>query len=112
MTVAPTKIDLTGASANGAAYSWALTNANPNGDAVPVGGTSLSLTYHILGTFGSATVVLKGSIDGTNYFTLKDMDGNDVSVTAAASGSIRDLPLAPTSSGGSGQTTTVLLFAK
>ncbi len=59
--------------------------------------------------------MLKGSNDGTNFFTLKDMDGNDVSVTAEGAGSIRDLPLyiKPTSSGGGGtQSVTVLLFAK
>lgn len=36
------------------------------------------------GTFGSATVVLQGSNDGTNYVTLKDVNGTDISATAAA----------------------------
>lgn len=115
-TVAPTNPSLNGIGAEGVVSSWTpLTSANPNGDAVTVAGAKTSLSYHILGTFGSATVVLKGSFDGTNYFTLEDMDGADVSVTAEGHGSLRDLPLfvKPTSSGGGGtQSVTVLLFAK
>lgn len=36
------------------------------------------------GTFGSATVVLQGSVDGTTYTTLKDTAGNNISTTSAA----------------------------
>lgn len=36
------------------------------------------------GTFGGGTVVLEGTNDGTNYFTLKDAAGSDISATAAA----------------------------
>lgn len=55
------------------------------------------------GTFGSATVKLQGSNDGTNYFDLKDVTGNTISCTAAAyfEFSISCLYLKPASSGGS-----------
>jgi hypothetical protein len=37
------------------------------------------------GTFGAGgTVVIEGSIDGTNYVTLTDPQGNAISKTAAA----------------------------
>lgn len=53
-------------------------------------GTSFKLTaqsalagcVQVIGTFGGATVTLKGSNDGTNWVTLKDLQGNDVSFTA------------------------------
>lgn len=35
------------------------------------------------GTFGGATAVLQGSIDGVTYATLTDLAGNAVSATAA-----------------------------
>jgi hypothetical protein len=115
-TVTHTTPDLAGISSDGTLFSWTpLTSANAIGDAAKTARATVSLTYHILGTFGSATVVLEGSLDGTNYFTLKDMDGADISVTAAAAGSIRDLPphIRPSTSGGGGtQSITVLLFAK
>lgn len=36
------------------------------------------------GTFGGSTVTLKGSVDGTTYFTLKDVFGNNITATASA----------------------------
>ena len=40
-------------------------------------------SVQISGTFGGATVVLQGSNDGTTYATLKDLQGNNLSFTAA-----------------------------
>lgn len=40
-------------------------------------------SVQVTGTFGGATVTMTGSNDGTNYVTLKDVNGNDVSFTAA-----------------------------
>ncbi len=37
----------------------------------------------VLGTFGSGTCVLQGSNDGTNWFTLKDLQGLNISTAAA-----------------------------
>lgn len=54
------------------------------------------------GTFGSATVKLQGSNDGTTYFDLKDVTGNTISATANAyfEFSLSCLYLKPASSGG------------
>ena len=41
-------------------------------------------SVQIAGTFGSATVVLQGSNDGTNWATLADPQGTAISKTAAA----------------------------
>ena len=41
-------------------------------------------TAQVTGTFnGGTTVTLKGSNDGTNFVTLKDLQGDDISLTAA-----------------------------
>ena len=40
-------------------------------------------SVQVSGTFGGATVVLQGSVDGTTYATLKDLQGNNLSFTSA-----------------------------
>jgi len=44
---------------------------------------SVDKTVHISGTFDSRTVVIEGSMDGTNYVTLKDPQGLAMSYTSA-----------------------------
>jgi len=46
--------------------------------AAPMPGFSVQMT----GTWGSATAVMQGSNDGSNWVALKDAQGNDVSLTA------------------------------
>ena len=59
----------------------------------------------VTGTFGSATVVLQASNDGSNWVTLKDTAGNAISFTSAgmAEFSTAALYLRPSASGGSSQ---------
>lgn len=46
--------------------------------------TSLAVSsVQVSGTFGAATVVLQGSNDGVTYATLKDLQGTNISFTAA-----------------------------
>jgi hypothetical protein len=56
------------------------------------------------GTFDSGTVVLQGSNDGTNWFTLTDPQGNAISKTAAALEAVSELTryVRPSVSGGGG----------
>jgi len=61
----------------------------------------------ISGTFGTPpTVALQGSNDGTNWYTLKNVHGSDISVTAAALHEFVSsaLYIKPTFTGGSGYT--------
>ena len=62
-------------------------------------------SVQVTGTFGSATVVLQGSNDGSNFFTLNGTDGNAISLTAAggADFSVGCLHIRPSASGGTGQ---------
>lgn len=43
----------------------------------------LAGSVQFTGTFGGATVTLTGSNDGTNFVTLTDPTGSDISVTSA-----------------------------
>jgi hypothetical protein len=47
------------------------------------GGKSSRGAVQFDGTFGGATVVLQGSVDGTTYVTLRDTAGNAISDTSA-----------------------------
>lgn len=49
----------------------------------PAGLSPLTGCVQATGTFGGATVTLTGSNDGTNYVTLTDTTGADISLTAA-----------------------------
>jgi hypothetical protein len=47
------------------------------------GGKSARGAVQFDGTFGGATVVLQGSVDGTTYATMRDTAGNAISDTSA-----------------------------
>lgn len=62
---------------------WEAVGQNDDGDPVEMIGSS-DRSVQVTGTFGSGgTIVLEGSNDGTNYETLTDPQGNDVSFQAA-----------------------------
>jgi len=82
-----------------------LTNSNTAGTAYePARMRGLAGTVQVTGTPDSATLVLQGSNDGTNWVTLKDTLGSDISFTAAgyAEFSTAFRYLRPSTSGGSG----------
>jgi hypothetical protein len=63
---------------------WSGLLNGDDGDPVAVPGAALK-TIQFTGTFGvGGTIVLEGSVDGTNYVTLTDLQGNNISKTAAA----------------------------
>jgi hypothetical protein len=66
----------------------------------------------IQGTFGSATVVLNGSIDGTNYSGLTNPAGVAISKTSAAVVGVFESTVyyQPAASGGTGQSLTVSML--
>lgn len=86
--------------------TWAtLTSSNAAGTAYQQEGTRAAIgTVQFTGTFDSATAVLQGSNDGTNYVTLKDSLGSDVSFTAAGYAEISTAfaYIRPSTSGGGG----------
>lgn len=82
-----------------------LTEADTATAVIPSATAPAIASVQVTGTFGGATVVLQGSNDGTNYFTLKDTAGSDISLTAAggADFSVGCLQIRPSASGGSSQ---------
>ena len=70
-------------------------------------------SMQVAGTFGGATVVLHGSLDGSNYVPLRDAKGDAISLTAAGIVMIGDLALhlKPVATGGSSQSLQVTLMA-
>ena len=90
-----------------------LTSANTAGNAVAFPQWR-DRTVAITGTFDSCTVVLEGSLDGTNYFTLSDPQGNAISKTAAALEAVSEMVrfVRPSvSSAGASTSITVTLLA-
>ncbi len=91
-----------------------LTSANAVGTAIE-GPGSPDRSVQAVGTFDSATVVMQGSNDGTNWVTLTDPLGNAISFTATGLKQISELTryIRPSTSGGGGsQDIDVHLLAK
>lgn len=72
-----------------------LTPTNGNGTPITLSGVVIDLIAQAKGTFGaSATITMQGSLDGgATYFTLKDPNDSDATLTAAGGVAIRDKPL-------------------
>jgi len=91
---------------DGYTVTWAtLTSSNAAGVVWnPVKQEAAFATVTFTGTFDSATAVLQGSNDGSNYVTLKDTSDTAISMAAAgyAEVSTAMMYLRPSTSGGSG----------
>ena len=94
--------------------TWAsITNADTAASVAY--GSFADRSVAVTGTFGSATVVIQGSNDGSNWYTLNDLQGAALSFTAAGLKGIAEVTLyiRPSASGGGGtQSVTVKLFAR
>lgn len=96
-------------------HEWALTTADTDGDSISNPGASDRTVQFIAATAGSATAILEGSNDGTNWFTLTDGQGNSISFTASGGEMVAEncLHYRPRlSTGGSGADWTVLLLSR
>lgn len=76
--------------------------------------TGLLGAFQAFGTWGGATVVLQGSNDGTNWVTLKDPTGTDISLTAngAFEFATAMLYVRPSISGGTGDDVDVIVVTR
>lgn len=88
-------------------YSWTpLTTTNSDGAPCYYTGSG-DRTVQVTGTFGSGgTVVIEGTLDGTNFATLKDAGGTALSITAAGVRSVLEnvLAIRPRVTAGDGTT--------
>lgn len=64
---------------------WSAMANNPDtGSPFYLDDDALAAAVQIDGSFGGGTAVMQGSVDGTTWFTLKDITGTDISTTANA----------------------------
>lgn len=93
--------------------TWAAIGDADTCTPIPMSGAS-DRSVQIGGTFGSATIVIQGSNDGTNYLPVTDPQGNAISKTSAAIEQILELTrfIKPTTSGGTGSSVTVTVLLK
>lgn len=92
--------------------SWSLSNAD---DGVPMDLPQANdKSVQVAGSLAGATVVIQGSNDGVNWETLQDPEGAALSFTASGLRGILEHAryIRPVSSGGSGSSSTVTIFAK
>lgn len=92
-------------------YKWeALGNAD---DGAPVSiGYAADITVQAIGTFGSATVRLQGSNDGTNWHNMTQKGGTTtLGFTAAGVHSVNEMPayIRPLTAGGTGTDVDVIV---
>ena len=96
-------------------YSWTPLANGDNGNSLEAAATS-DKTVQVVGTFGAGgTCVVQGSNDGTNWATLTDPDGTNLSFTASGLELVRENPryIRPNVTAGDGTTSlTVHITAK
>ena len=111
-TIIPTTVEQ---QIRAAAYRW--TNYSTADTATPVkiqNMQGLAGSVQVTGTFGGATIALQVSNNGTNFVTLKDSTGTDITFTAAGMRefSTAALFIKPTSSGGTSDDVTVTVVLR
>ncbi len=62
-------------------HTWNLTTADATGDAISVPGASDRSVQFVGTNYGGATVVFEWSLDGVNFVTATDGQGNAISFT-------------------------------
>lgn len=113
MANATVTTDLTG-DGSVAMFAWTLTTADPTGSGVQWVEWS-DRTFVATGTFGSGTVTLQGSNDGTNWVTLSDAaGGTDATATADKAMTVVELTryVRPNLTGSTAATVAVTLVAR
>lgn len=96
-------------------YQWSPVTESDTVSYATIGGVgTLAGSVQVTGTFGSATVVLQGSNDGTNWVTLKDTSGTAISLTAAGASEFSTgmAYIRPSISGGSSQSLTITVSVR
>lgn len=91
-----------------------LTTTNADGEPLVLV-NHIAKAMQVTGTFGSGgTVIIEGSMDGTNYYTLNNLQGTAISITGAKIQAIQEVVkyIRPKVSTGDGTTSiTAILLA-
>lgn len=113
-TITPTLVRVTDPGVNSVYIAtWAAIGDADTCTAIPMSGAS-DRSIQVSGTFGSATLSLLGSNDGTNYIVLTDPQGNAIAKTSAAIEQILELTryIKPSTAGGTSSSLTVSVLLK
>lgn len=97
------------------AWTWSAVTEGDTAAAIRFNGTeTLAASVQFTGTFGGATAVLQGSNDNTNWVTVQDLEGADISFTSsgAADFSSAMLWLRVSFSGGTSQSINAILVTR
>lgn len=89
-----------------------LDTADTSPQSILLSGTAaLAGAIQVIGTFGSSSITVQGSNDGTNWVTLADRAGTAIAITAAggAEFSTSFVYIRPLSTGGSGDDVDVFI---
>ena len=111
-TITPTTVEQ---QIQAAAYRWTDYSTSDASTPIKVQNMQgLAGAVQVTGTFGGATITLQVSNDSTNFVTLKDSAGTDISLTASGMRefSTAALYLKPTSSGGTSDNVTVTVILR
>lgn len=97
----------------GRLYTWANLAAGDDGAAVEAIEFA-DRSVQVAGSFGGASVVIEGSNDSTNYGTLTDPQGNDLSLVGSKVEMVSEVTrlIRPRVVAGSGTSVTVSLLAR
>ncbi len=81
---------------------------------ITIGGAMKHGSISATGTFGGGTVALQGSNDGTTWFSLADLGGTAIALTAAGGSEFRTTTLyvRPIITGGTGDDVDVLVLLR
>ena len=100
-------IQPTTAEAEGCSFvsTWSNMSAGDVGAPVRFAGAS-DRTVQVTGTFSGGSLVIEGSLDGTNYATLTDPQGNALTLSTAKIEAVSELVrfIRPNVTGGDGST--------
>lgn len=90
-------------------YTWANVTESDTFQRLELDSLAQEISVHIKGTFGGATVVMKGSLSDEEGTTLSQLGSLDASATAEDIFSLLDRPvyITPTHSGGTSESVTV-----
>lgn len=90
---------------------WSAVTENDTFTASQIGSKYPDKGFTLQGTFGSATILIVGSYDGTNFFTMHGQSGA-LSYTAAGSDILVENPpyIKATHSGGSSESVTLTIY--
>ncbi len=94
-------------------HSWTPLTESDTATAVGLIGSG-DRTVQVTGTFNGGTVIVEGTLDGTNWFQLKDPSSTSISFTAAGLKAILEgvTKVRPRVSAGTGVSVTVLLMTR